>query len=156
MQLHYTVTNLTHAKSLKQLSFVSALLNRRIMFNYYTVYLVCHEEKIILPVNASEENIKPILASAPAETYSLIKQITELLKAKVFGVVILEYVDEIFYAYLRIEYDGEFFDIHANFYDALCFAVTNNLKIYITEKILLENGTKITKDLIERSLASSQ
>jgi bifunctional DNase/RNase len=71
---------------------------------------------------------------------------------KISSISLYQYTSNTFLAYIRIKRDRETLDINSSFEDCLVLAVSNDIKILIEERILLERGFFVSKEMVEKAL----
>lgn len=125
----------------------------------YTAYFYCKEENMILPLSLNKESVDMILEVQGEEknprpqVHNTLKRVIKALGGKVISVLIDNYKDDLYYAYIRIKKDRLIYDIDSDLADALCVALINNVPMNVNKEILKDYGIKITKDLLIQALA---
>ncbi len=84
-------------------------------------------------------------------THDLIKNVLEALDASVSHIVITALRDEIFYATIILDRDGEVIEVDARPSDAINLAVRTNSAIFVAEEVLREAGVVPEAGLEETS-----
>ncbi len=104
------------------------------------------ESKRILPIWIGEWeawSIDHCLENIPEKrpiTHDLFKNVIDTISAKVNSVCITAVEESTFYANMKLELNGEEYDIDARPSDALAIAIRCGVPIYVEEKVLDENG----------------
>ncbi len=120
-----------------------------------TVYLISEDLQAILPIGvdlASAESIVVAQQNIPLprpHTHDLIRRLLVCFNAKLIDVVIYDLQDDIFYAYLRIMYNGDYFEIDTRPSDAIALALRHQIPILTTEDLLLRGGLALSENLVE-------
>ena len=92
-------------------------------------------------------------------THSLIKNVMDSLSAKVKAICVNAMEEDTFYAYIKLELDGQEFDVDSRPSDAIALAVRCQAPIYVAEEVIQEHGyveveqkhtpERDTKDVLE-------
>jgi bifunctional DNase/RNase len=120
-----------------------------------TVYLISEDLQAILPIGvdlASAESILVAQQNVPLprpHTHDLIRRLLLCLNAKLVDVVIYDLQEDIFYAYLRVMHNGDYYEIDARPSDAIALALRLQIPILTTEDLLLKGGLKLTENFVE-------
>ncbi|MBN2554733.1 MAG: bifunctional nuclease family protein [Anaerolineales bacterium] len=75
-------------------------------------------------------------------THDLLRSVIRNLQASVLRVVINELRDDVFYARIILDRDGEQIEIDSRPSDAIALAVRANVPIFVTETVLKEAGAE--------------
>lgn len=113
-----------------------------------TYYLYCKPLKTLLPVETYENNVPP-------SSTNTIKRLINALGGKIKHLKIYKCDQSNFYTYLNIEKSGNFYDINISFKDGMDVVRDSCAPIYAEEKILVNHGFEITKDLVKKALSEN-
>lgn len=117
---------------------------------FSTHYLYDRTEKVILPIELTSRHFDKTPTAADT-----LRRILNALQIKTLGIKISTYTNGIYYSYLSILRHKQILDIYINLEDALEIAVTCDLPILVKDRILEENGVKITSELIKKTLETN-
>ena len=111
-----------------------------------TYYFIQKEYKIVLPIEY--KNTKNIYEDTYIRTLNA-------LNVKIERISIYLYLNNKYYAYLRIKNNNQSYDINTSIANALnILDKIPDTKVYADINVLKYQGIKITKELIEKSLMS--
>ena len=111
-----------------------------------TYYFIQKEYKIVLPIEY--KNTKNIYEDTYIRTLNA-------LNVKIERISIYLYLNNKYYAYLRIKNNNQSYDINTSIANALnILDRIPDTKVYADINVLKYQGIKITKELIEKSLMS--
>ena len=111
-----------------------------------TYYFIQKEYKIVLPIEY--KNTKNIYEDTYIRTLNA-------LNVKIERISIYLYLNNKYYAYLRIKNNNQSYDINTSIANALnILDKVPDTKVYADINVLKYQGIKITKELIEKSLMS--
>jgi|GEM_PF-1697454 len=110
---------------------------------YYLIYKPMYENnKAVLPIE-----IKSIGKTNLEDTYI---RTLRALNAEIQSINIYLYLEDLYYVYLKILYNGNQFDINTTIDNALnILEYCKDIDIYIEQDILEQEGIKITKDMLD-------
>jgi len=112
-----------------------------------TFYFIHNESKTILPIEFDNLTDKSI-----EDAYI---RTLKALNVKMESINLYLYLENIYYVYLKINAEGTLMDINISINNALHILELNpTTEVYIENEILLQEGIKITKELIEESLGN--
>jgi len=113
--------------------------------NKNTYYFIQKKKKIILPVEYTQTP-----HSNAEDTYI---RTLKALKVKIISINIYLFLDEKYYVYLNLSSNGKKYEINTNITNAMnLMDYEPEIQVYIKKDILIQNGIKVTKELIEKSL----
>jgi bifunctional DNase/RNase len=118
-----------------------------------THYFLYKEGKIVVPVTTWQNHTANNYLLEPP-TYDTFNRTISCLGGKITSVKIYLFLAGTFYSYLVLEQNATRYEINSSFQDALAIARETLAEYYINEEIIYEQGIRVTKDLIERSLSS--
>ncbi len=110
---------------------------------FSTVYLYDQKERLLLPVNISNE-----LPSG-----ELLKKTVELLGGELISVQIFNYIEDTFYTNIVIGQNNRLIEVTSDLSNIINVVVNEKLPLMIEEEILVKNGIRITAKLIKDALA---
>lgn len=119
-----------------------------------TVYLISEDHLGVLPIavdSAAAESIlvaQQSLALPRPNTHDLIRRLLLCFNSKLMDVVIYDIQDEIFYAFLRVSFNGELFEIDTRPSDAIALALRHSVPILTTEEVLRRGGLKLSENVV--------
>lgn len=110
-----------------------------------TFYFIYNKSKIILPIEISSIRDKSI-----EDTYI---RTLKALDVNIESIHIYLFLENVFYVYLRIKFKNRHMDINTSIHNAL-YILENipKTEVFIENEILINEGIRITKEIIERSL----
>jgi len=73
-------------------------------------------------------------------THDLLRDVIRKLQANILRIVINDLRDDVFYAHIILEHDGEQIEIDSRPSDAIALAVRANVPIYVAERVMDEAG----------------
>lgn len=73
-------------------------------------------------------------------THDLLRDVIRKLQANILRIVINDLRDDVFYARIILEHDGEQIEIDSRPSDAIALAVRANVPIYVAERVMDEAG----------------
>lgn len=125
----------------------------------YTVYLFNQENKILLPFQTSKWSSESILLAKQRvqlprpHIHNTLIRLIYALDAKPKEVLVYKYLDNAFYAYLKLQTkDNLTLEIDIKISDAVALALRSAIPIYVKDDVCTKAGIKVTKDLLDRSL----
>ena len=89
----------------------------------------------VMEASAIASVLEGITYSRPM-THDLLKSMIEHLGAKVIKIEVADLKDNVFYAIITVESNGEVFEIDARPSDAIALALRTQAKIYVAEDVL--------------------
>ncbi|HLB51914.1 hypothetical protein A3F07_02090 [candidate division WWE3 bacterium RIFCSPHIGHO2_12_FULL_38_15] len=120
----------------------------------HTLYFYCKKENYLITIESTSILIETLIENNDKTEYGLYLSISFLIKyfkAKISKIIILNCSC----CQIYIEHKFKQFQIHIALEDALILAKLDNCKMYMTENIISDFGIKITKELLEKALNSS-
>ncbi|MFA6981601.1 MAG: bifunctional nuclease domain-containing protein [Patescibacteria group bacterium] len=120
-----------------------------------TAYFFCKGINYLLPITVTANCISNIISSQNFTVPRMHNTFIRTLNAfgtKISSISLYQYTSNTFLAYIRIKRDRETLDINSSFEDCLVLAVSNDIKILIEERILLERGFFVSKEMVEKAL----
>ena len=109
------------------------------------IYFLDNKSKIILPIefpNLRDRSIE--------DTYI---RTLRALDVVIESINIYLFLENNYYVYLRINFKGNIMDINTSINNAMyIFEYNPNTNVYIEKEILINEGIKITKEILQKSL----
>jgi bifunctional DNase/RNase len=135
--------------------------------DYSTYYLFNKADKVLIPVEID----KRTQSSAVPSIYSTLRRVVKALGYSFLYTRIYKQSQGVFYTYLslgkskggcnrldmldtKLSDTNDTLDINISFRDGIELAKETNTPIYIKEEIIKEMGIEVTKELVEKALAS--
>ncbi|MBI2414351.1 bifunctional nuclease family protein [candidate division WWE3 bacterium] len=121
-----------------------------------TIYLFNRQQSLLLPLELPESVIQQLIQTIKIDKIQphicvVIKRVVNLLKAQFECVILQDFINELFYSYIRLMDDKKnTYDFRLKVSDAILMAFGLNIPILVTEKVLKNNAYKITKELLEQ------
>lgn len=127
----------------------------------YTIYLYCDTLHILVPIVTNKQAVETLLIAKTIQNpirptlLNTFKRVLIALDATVVSVEIYKCLDDIFYAYIVVGNSHTQCHIDARATDALGIAYEFGVGIFVSEEVYCSTGIKITRELIERSISTS-
>lgn len=121
----------------------------------FTAYFFQKEDKIVMPLTISLDAFHKLqtLQNSPYPIRPFIHDVfiktLSLFKNFFVHITIYEYLDNIYYAYLRLEKDGTFYDMDCEVSDAVYLSIRWNRDIFVENSILEKAGVRISKEILQ-------
>ena len=134
--------------------FIKAIIPTAPGVDTYSIYLLSRSENIVFPIKVylrSAEELALALQNNPSprpHLHDTLRRIVNALKAHIKATLIDTEKNGIYYTYIQLEINGQVLEIDAKLTDALAIAIRCNAPIYVSSKLLLKHGIKITEELL--------
>ncbi len=118
----------------------------------YTFYFFCKKLKVLLPIVISSIVNNECKNFENANIYNTYLRTLRALDAKIYGIRIYLYQNDVFYTYLCLYTSSNRFEINCNISDALKLLLQTGCPVFTTYKVLENGGIKVTKQLVSSAL----
>lgn len=124
-----------------------------------TAYFFCKKINYLLPIPVTAKCIENIIKSTDFAIPHIHNTFIRTLNAfdtKIERIIIYGDISDILLAYIRIQRNDKTLDINSTFEDCLVFATHGDIDIEVDEKILLEKGFFVSKEMVEKALTYNE
>jgi len=122
-----------------------------------TIYLFNKEKKLLLPIKINDSETKNLLLAYDSRMqhrptiHDTAKRLISALRGQIDKVIINDYSQDIYYAYIRIKHKDKYLDVDSKISDAIALALRSNAPIFVKNRVTRKAGIKLTRELLDAS-----